>query len=837
MKNNFTTKAFVALLAIGSFVSVHAQTIIKVGAGQGEKQKTIQMAYDSIVPATLEGAYVLEIQSDYDPTTEVYPITFTEKTGASSTNNITIKPASGVKKIISAPDSTVIFTNLSFESGVSTLSVPSVEGVKAGMSVYGVGLSFLSTPYRFHTVASVDAGANTISLADATASASTADKKTFVGKSETRTIVFDGAKYVTIDGVSRTGDSGLEICNPNSIYAQTIQFKNNATNNTIKNCIIRGANISGQINNGFAGTIYFSGGQYNTITDNDVCDMNDPNIPYPICPFQMTAAGGSNNNNTVTNNNIYNISNYYSANGPFTFMQFGSEGSSSNNVVMNNRYYWTAPVLISGNFIPINIGSLGSGNRFENNVIGYGAADGTGTSIVTSNNGSWGTGNGFRYFSCKNNTVAEIQFTGTGFRGLWAHTSSTSYAADDIMSGNTVKDIVFTSVGNDKYMEGIYVNGALATGVNVKNNTVNNIMIISEAQNKCTAYGIRVNGTNSNEFNYTGNKISNIVSGDVNSTAGNIAYGMYVTQNSKTIIGNLIANVNAQSTASNSIVRGLQTNGSQLGGQLFANNIVRLGTNVSSDASVTAMFQEAALSAGDPVKIYNNTFYVGGAAPSAATKSTYGYYRNPGNAHAVYFQNNIVVNKRTVAAQEAHYPMYINGKYEFSACNNNLYQYTTSMGFIKELDAAAPDLAGWQDGTEMDANSVAGDPLLTAPEATEIDMNIGENSPARGAGANLTSTVADDFYGRTRTTNDIGAVAYFPTSGLNSTKFTNTLNVKIVNDCIIIEGQEGKVAEVYGLTGQTIKRVVLNSDNETIKLSNGFYIVKVAALKAKVLIK
>jgi len=837
MKKLFTSKILLAFVAIGACATLSAQTVIKVGAGQGDKQKTIQMAYDSIVPATVAGAYVLELQSDYDPQTEIYPITFTAKTGASEANTITITPATGVKKIISAPDSTIIFDNLVFASGDNVINVSSIDGIKNGMAVYGVGLSFLSNPYRFNSVVSVEPGK--ITLTSPATATYTPDRKTFVGKSDTKTIVFDGAKYIIIDGVSRTGNTGLEICNPNSISAQAIYFKNNATYNTIKNCIVRGANVSGQINNGFAGTIYFMGGQYNTITDNDVCDMNDPNIPFPICPFQMTAAGGANNNNKVLNNNIYNISNLHSANGPFTFMQFGSEGSSANNWVLNNRFYWTTATSITGNIIPINIGSLSSGNRFENNVIGYGAADGTGISTVISNNGTWGTGNGMRYFTCKNNIMAGINYTGTGFRGFSASVSSASYAADDIMNGNTVKDIVFTAVENDKYLEGIYLSGNLATAVNVKNNTVSNIQIVgSNPDIKCTAYGIRQYGTGANAFSYSGNKVMGVVAGESNSTTANAAYGIYVTANTKSVVSNLITDVTANSGNTSAFVRGLQTSGSTSAGQLIANNIVRIGTTVGSDVSITAFHQDAATSDADICKIYNNTLYIGGTAPATATKSSVGFL-HAGLAPKNDLKNNIIANKRTVGNTEAHYALQIKIISEINSSDYNMYQFGKFFGKIDVDDAS--NLADWADALStpptiiFDAHSVVADPQFEDANAVMPDMRIKATSPAKGAGVALTD-VTTDFNGFARTTMDMGALAYGTVSAIETVK-PSSIGVYGADKAIVVKDMMGQNARIYTLNGQLVKSAQLLSDKESISVANGLYIVRVGSFSSKVLVK
>lgn len=74
---------------------VISQTIITVGAS-GANYTTIETAYVTGIPSTISGSYIIELQTNYTPSSESFPITLAAKTGASSSNTITIRPASGV---------------------------------------------------------------------------------------------------------------------------------------------------------------------------------------------------------------------------------------------------------------------------------------------------------------------------------------------------------------------------------------------------------------------------------------------------------------------------------------------------------------------------------------------------------------------------------------------------------------------------------------------------------------------------------------------------------------------------------------------------------------------
>ena len=839
----FTSKILLAAMALGSFATLSAQTVIKVGAGQGDKQKTIQMAYDSIVPATIEGAYVLEIQADYDPATEVYPIKFKAKAGASATNNITLKPANGVKKTIGPSNKTVVFGGLSFTSGATSITVPSVAGIEVGYAVYGAGLppyTGTTGAYTYSTVSAIDATTNSITITGAATGASVVDKKTFVGAILTQAFLFDGAKFVTIDGVSRTGDTGLTIQNPNSINCQTIMFKNSADNCTIKNCFIRGANVSGTFNNGIQGTVYFQGASNITINQCDVCDMDDANIPFPITAFQITGEG-TNSFIEVSECNVYNISNYNSTNGNSAVFQFGSGGGQGSKI-LNNRIFWTKETFI-GNINIMGVGGSmnGLGNRFEGNIIGYDSPEGTGVAIIKSSGATLKAIGNLRNFTCKNNKIANIELTGANFTAIELGNSvAQTIDADAICSNNVIENIILNQTGNGT-LAGIIVSAAIPYDVTIKNNTIKNLnTITTTATHTSTVAGINfINTANvSYKYKYLNNVVSLLSAGGSSSTVTNYTYGIRVPFNTTLVEKNMVYDITIVNADNKGAVRGIQTAGSNVNGQLIANNIVRIGANVISDAFIAALFQEAATSAGDVCKVYNNTFYIGGTAPTAATKSTYGYFRNTGNAQAMDFQNNIVANKRTVAAQESHYAMNINANTEFTKCNYNLFQYGGNMAYVTTLTAAAPDLSIWQnpDGVGLDANSVAADPQFENATALVPDMRIKTTSPAKAAGTNLTATVADDFNGFTRTSNDIGALAYGTVSGVKQT-VENELSVYTTKNNIVVKSQLGQTVRVYSLSGQLVKIAVLQSDKESISVNNGFYIVRINSLVSKVLVK
>lgn len=847
MKKLITSKILVAIMAIGCCATLSAQTVIKVGAGQGEKQKTIQMAYDSIVPATVAEAYVLEIQNDYDPTTEVYPITLKAKTGASATNNITIKPATGVKKSLTNPSVSKMFSAVAFESGATTITLPSVTGISIGQSVWGLGLLTNVTTGSYVTVTAVDAGTNTITISNATTSLQTSTT-IFVGTIQTQTMLLSGAKYVTIDGVSRTGNTGLTLENPNLINCQTVMFTAGAQYNTIKNCYVKGANQSGQFNNGTSGQIYFNAGEndFNTIDNCDICDIDG--LPMPICLVTFCAAGASNNNdNTVSNCKLYNIATEFSVNGNAGFFQFpsGNGTNTYNSNILNNRMYWTKPAVINLSITCIGYGGShnGLGNRIEGNVIGYGAADGTGVATITARQ----TATALTFYgiinaknaTVLNNTVGGLNLTVKTFGGITTQSySATSVDPNTYFSGNTVKDVTVTATANGATAQGMMISTQSAFAANVKNNTVDNIALTAGPAFSCVATGIDVAGTPvaASAFNYSGNKVSNILAGDEFSTSANIAYGIKINQGVTVCTKNLIYNIRAINNGTTAIVRGLQTAGSAAG-QLISNNIVRIGNSVLGDASITALYQGAATNVDHAVKIYNNTLYIGGAAPITATKPSFGFFHT-GLAPKNDMKNNIIANKRAVGNAEAHYAMQTTTLLEIASSDYNMFQFGKYFGNVEAANAETLELwasAFSSPNNVFDAHSSVADPKFVAPNADVPNMNLQETSPAKGTGIAL-ADVTTDFNGFARTTMDIGALAYGSISGVKQT-IENELSVYTTKNNIVVNNQMGQTARVYSLSGQLVKTAVLQSDKENISVNNGFYIIRINSLVSKVLVK
>lgn len=828
---------------------------------------TIKAAYDSIYYPNHAGAHIIQLENSYNPSAETYPITLGAKIGASASNAVTIKPATGTKVAIGPANQTVIatVTGSTFAANASTtldvnltglITSGSFSSIVAGSYISGIGTYSAA---EFKKVSAVNAAANTITAnIGAFTATSIAGNKLYIGPAQTAAFKLNGAKYVTIDGVSRTDvTTGLTIQNPNSIYAQTIVFTGNSQYNTVKNCIIRGANQTGAWNNGFQGTIYFQAGtgntcSYNTIDSNDICDMNDPNLPYPICALQLTAAGGTNTNHTISNNNIYNYSNQYSNGTTCAAMQFGSEGASTGNAVLNNKIYWTAPATFITACNVVNCGTIGLNNRFEGNTIGYTSANGTGTADLTYtvSGGTIYVLSNIKNFTCKNNTIANIKVTSpNGAKAFVCFqipaASSGATANADNCYGNTVKNIELNSNGGNGTLYGIMLPAAPIYNLDVKNNVVKNLTCQSTgATYTNTIYGLSANFNYSGtiSINCIGNEFSNFTAGKSGSSAANVITGLVTGGCNVLFEKNLIYNLNTISTGTGSIIKGIRLTLSFADGKLIKNNIIKLGSDVTSDAEISAIYHEALSNGSHPFKMYHNSISISG---TSQTKPSHCLSRAGAISGLITLQNNIFSNVRTGgSAVNQVYNLY--AATDVTASDHNLYQYGSKFGTVTTTSATTyTTMSDWaaavlpslfEDGSLDQINPEFVIPTEECPNLLTVKI-----AALDGTGADLSAVVTDDFLGNSRTvgsffgTSDIGAYAFnkdFPVA-VNPIADSG-LKLITLNNAILIKGSANKIAKIYAVDGTTVYAGKLSSDAETVSVKKGIYIVSIGSLRSKI---
>ncbi len=404
------------------------------------------------------------------------------------------------------------------------------------------------------------------------------------GNTSAPLIILNGADNVTIDGrVNATGTFiDLTVINTSTsalASTSTIQFINDATNNVVKYC-----NIKGSSNNGaniiFSTTTGSTGNDNNTIDRNNITNAADANRPVNAI-YSLGTVSLDNSGNIVSNNN---------------FSDFLSRGVASNGIFIDaNNSAWT----ISGNsfyetssFVPVAsvayyaiVISSTTGNNFSvtDNYIGGSAALCGGSAWIKTNsfNNSFtgiyinaGTGTSS---NIQNNIIRNFNWSNS----LNANWTGIQIAGGDVnagtVTGNTIGNatgtgsITVTAATTNSNLYGINITGAGT--VVCQNNTTGSITAANAAANASNIYGINIGSTSgsitvdNNTIGSTSTGNSIIASSGSTANAQNV-FGIYNAGTGTIIISdNTVANItngtNNSNTATQGKINGItSTNGS-----------------------------------------------------------------------------------------------------------------------------------------------------------------------------------------------------------------------------------------------------------------------------------
>lgn len=385
----------------------------------------------------------------------------------------------------------------------------------------------------------------------------------------------NGADRVTFNG--GTGSArDLTFRNPSTANtAATFVYLNDATNNTMNNCIIEGAGTSTTL-----GTLMFStaaatgtGNDNNTITNCDIRDLTvGSGTPYNAV-YALGTAARENSGNTISNCNIFN---YYVSNAVSNGVLIAANNSGF--TIDNNKFYQTVSRInhTSEHYaIQVTQALAGGTTTISNNTIGY--ASNTGTGIYTLTNAS---GN-------------------SRFNAIYVNAGTTS------ITGNTIQGITFTSnTGGANITPALFSGISLLAGNStITGNTIGStssiaagtkITIASNVGTVGMTYGIRSASTGT--LNISNNNIGNISLSSSSTTNGVTFYGINTTAGVNTISGNTIGSAtlansiqitNTTGTNNGCSIQGI-INSATSGAQPITNNIIaNLTNNNNSGNSAT----------------------------------------------------------------------------------------------------------------------------------------------------------------------------------------------------------------------------------------------------------
>jgi len=447
-------------------------------------------------------------------------------------------------------------------------------------------------------------------------------------------IDLNGADFVTIDGYN-TGGNSLTFSNTTAsatASTSTIRFINGASNNTVKNCSILGSSTvpvgtagGNVLFSTTTGVTVGSGNNNNTITGNNIGPAG-ANLPT-----KSVSANGTTGNNTVNigdvidNNNIFD---FFNAGANTTGIDI--RAGNNNWTISNNRIYQTATrtftttaLRYAGITFSGTTGANGNYHTISGNVIGFGAANGTGTTTITGSSNEvrgidiQGASSGTAT-SIQGNTISGINQTSSrasittglaSFTGIAVSTSAgaSATAIVDIgtVTGNTIgsldgsSTIVINATSTTASTTPVF--GILAfsgSSNNISNNKIGAITINSGGTGTVTGFrGIFAGSTAGTTHTISNNIIGGANAGGAITDTQVGDYGVYGIQtgtSSVAITGNTIRNfvANATSNASGTVVEsGIATTiTGTANSNIISRNVVHSLRNDTTSANLGAIY-------------------------------------------------------------------------------------------------------------------------------------------------------------------------------------------------------------------------------------------------------
>jgi hypothetical protein len=531
-------------------------------------------------------------------------------------------------------------------------------------------------------------------------------------------IDLNGADNVTLDGrVNASGSTTDMIITNTSISSSattsTIRFVNDATNNTVRYCQIKGSETlatSGVLF--FSTTTLTSGNDNNTINNNSITNSADINRPVNAI-YSLGTAGKDNNGNTISNNLIYD---------------FLKHGTNSNGILLSsystawtisgNSFYETGSFAPTGsviyNAIQIN-NPNGNGFTITDNYIGGSSAQCGGTAWTKTN----ANNNAFNSIimsvgttqasSIQNNTIKNFNWSNSGNATWTAISIQAGYANIGNITGNTIGgatgtgSVTITGGTTGQNVIGIDLSGS--GDIYCQNNTIGSITAANaNAANASNVYAI--NRSNTGNCTISDNSIgstsqSNSIQASSAST-GNAQslFGIYNTSAGTLVlehntISNLSNNTTNSNTSTTGLINGIVSSGGTIsitGNTIYNLTIANANNSLTHTASVIGISLTCTSGintiTGNTIYNLSNTFtsfggsiiglYFGSAGishivsknfihslsatgASSNTASLFGIKINTGQT--MYFNNIIMLSANTATT--------IYGIYETGASTNN----------------------------------------------------------------------------------------------------------------------------------------------------------------------
>ena len=429
-------------------------------------------------------------------------------------------------------------------------------------------------------------------------------------------IDLNGADNVTIDGVN-SGGASLTLSNTTisaNAGTSTIRFIGGATNDRVTNCSILGSATASTTTAG--GNVLFStsttagGNSNNTISKNNIGPAG-ANLPIKGVMGLGSASPNNNTSNLIDNNNIFD----FFGTGGFAVAGISLQANNSNWTISNNHIYQTATRTFTTTalrYSGILVASAANSFTITGNTIGFGAANGTGTTTIT------GSSNEFRGIVLTNSGACSIQ--GNTISGINQTSSRASTTTDlspfiAIQSGSSATDapanignVTGNTIGSLDGSSTIVINSTSTTastspaqgildfnftdGVIISNNRIGSITINNGGTGTVLGFrGILVAATTGVTHTVSNNTIGGTAAGSItDNISGN--YGMYGIQVSaangiitRNLVRNMTGNANGAVVTMSGIIMSAST-----GVSTVSQNTVHSLTDTVTGGSAGAIY-------------------------------------------------------------------------------------------------------------------------------------------------------------------------------------------------------------------------------------------------------